>query len=254
MKLTMRLTTWLIVGVVAGLLVACGGAGSVGGAPTQTPVYVVITDTPHPDDSGVGPAESGVGQDDSGDEGGNGGSAAPAGDSSDSDLVAVPTPFLCKAEVVEQTYEGGYMFWVGGTVSERCKTEHDFDPGSGEIWVAILGDGRDDWLVFTDDWEEGVDPEKDEGLEVPEGLLQPIRGFGKVWRERLDDEDREDLGWATAPEFKFVTDYRYDPGGFLNDAGEYVPRPGVHRLVALGGEQFFFDEASETVFYIEPED
>ena len=35
----------------------------------------------------------------------------------------------------------------------------------------------------------------------PEGRYQPIRGFGKVWRE--NPQVREQLGWAIAPEQGF---------------------------------------------------
>src|SRR5688572_716123 len=49
-----------------------------------------------------------------------------------------PTPQVCEAGVIEQTFEHGRMFWVGSTTEERCKTEHQFTAGSGEIWVAIF--------------------------------------------------------------------------------------------------------------------
>jgi hypothetical protein len=249
MKLTVHpILALLTISLLAGLLVACGGGSAPGAAPTQTPIFVVITDTPHANaEESPEPAQTEEPAEPA-DE--------PAGSSSvEPELVPVPTPFLCKAEVVQQTYERGVMFWVGATIDERCKTEHDFEPGSGDIWVAIYSlDGNHEWLTFTDDWVEGVDAESDEDLEAPEDLLQPIRGFGKVWREGLTADQVEALGWATAGEFKYVTDYRYDAGGFLNDAGEYVPRPGMHRLVALGGEQYFFDETSGTVFFIPADD
>lgn len=265
MHLTVRrIALPLAIALAALALAACGSAGD-DEAMTQTPIYVVITDTPEISAADLAPAvESGTEAD---------GTAAEAGteqteavvtpepavtEAADSGVVAVPTPFLCKAEVVEQTFEHGFMFWIGGTTSERCKTEHDFTPGSGEIWIAIFEDGDarvGEWIVVTDTWDENTEPETDPDLEPPDAdLIQPARGFGKAWREGLTERQRDDLGWATAGEFKFVTDYRYDAGGFLNDAGEYVPRPGVHRIVALGGEQLFYDEQSQTVFYIAAEE
>jgi len=119
--------------------------------------------------------------------------------------------------------------------------------------VAILDETGQvgDWLRFPDEWDPATDPESDPNLEPPsEDLQQPVRGFGYIWREKLTDNQREDLGWATADEFKFTTDYRYDTGGFLNNDDEFVPRPGIHRILALGGEQFFFDETSGMVFFI----
>lgn len=234
-------------GLLAGLslivtLAACtpGGAAQ---APTQTPQYVVITDTPEggaaPESAAQTPAGSA--------------SAAPEG----SGIVPIPTPFLCKAQVIEQSFERGFMFWVGATTGERCKVEHSFEPGSGEIWVSILDESGQvgEWVIVPDTWDEATDPESDPDLEPPsDEVRQPIRGFGKAWREGLTAEQREQLGWATGDELPFVTDYRYDAGGFLNDAGEYVPRPGLHRIMGLGGEQFFYDEQSRTTFFIAPQD
>ena len=34
----------------------------------------------------------------------------------------------------------------------------------------------------------------------PKGLVEPVRGFGKVWREGTGARVRERLGWATATE------------------------------------------------------
>ena len=40
----------------------------------------------------------------------------------------------------------------------------------------------------------------------PAGLLQPIRGFGKIWRETSGVRDK--LGWATVPEQGFDTQWQ----------------------------------------------
>jgi hypothetical protein len=237
-------------------LAGCGGGGSsASAAPTQTPIYIVVTDTPAPGATQTAgqqteEAESTPESEGESEEAEN----APE----DTGVVPIPTPFVCKAEVVEQTFEQGFMFWVGGTVDERCKTKHDFEPGSGEIWVLILDEDDaqyGEWYAFIDDWDEDTDPESDPDMDPEDDdLIQPVRGFGKVWRDELTEDQRDKLGYATAGEFKFVTDYRYDPGGFLNEAGEFVPRPGIHRLVALGGEQLFFDEQSGEGHYINPGD
>ncbi|HEC23109.1 MAG TPA: hypothetical protein ENI95_09345 [Chloroflexi bacterium] len=206
------------------LLLGTACAGSAAQSPTQTPVFVVI------------PGET------------------PAG-SPTTPEAAFPTPLVCRAEIVEQSFENGRMFWVGATLEERCKQEHDFTPGSGEIWVAIFDESGlgGEWLVFVDDWDELTDPPYDITLSPPPGLIQPVRGFGKVWRERLTEEQREAIGWATSNEYKFVTDYRYEAGGYIDPEGVFVPRPGLHMLVSLGGERFFFDEPSQTFDYIPAE-
>ena len=41
-------------------------------------------------------------------------------------------------------------------------------------------------------------PDADPDIEPPDGLVQPVRGFGWVWRN--GSEVRERLGWATEPE------------------------------------------------------
>jgi hypothetical protein len=159
-----------------------------------------------------------------------------------------PTPFVCQASVIEQSFENGFMFWVGRSAEEKCRTEHSFTPGSGEVWVALFDESgeRGKWLIFVDDWDEQSDPASDPTLTPPADTAQPVRGFGKVWRERLTDEQREDLGWATGIELPFATEYRYEGTGFVNAQGEFVARPGHHVIRGLSGDSFSFDETSQT--------
>ena len=159
-----------------------------------------------------------------------------------------PTPFVCEASVIEQSFENGFMFWVGRSTEEKCQTEHSFTPGSGEIWVAIFDESgrRGEWLIFVDDWQEAKEPEMDPALTPPAKLSQPIRGFGKVWRERLTDEQREELGWATGTELPFATEYRYEGSGFINTQGQFIARPGRHVIRGLSGDAFSFDETTQT--------
>ena len=197
---------------------ACNNA--VPDTPTQTPHYVVVTDTPTP--TGNNPPAT----------------LPPA----PTDLF--PTPFSCQAEIIEQEFENGRMFWVGTTLDERCRGNHNYEPGSGEIWILI--DANDstegEWVAVSDTWDESVEPEALDNLTPPAGTTQPVRGFGKAWREGLTDEQRERLGWAASIEVRFFTDYRYDPGGFINIEGDYVARPGQHVLVTFAGNRFFLDE------------
>lgn len=166
--------------------------------------------------------------------------------------VAFPTPHQCRAEIVEQTYEGGRMFWVGRGLVERCKEQHDFALSSGEIWVLIFDKSGEtgEWYAFVDTWDSETEIPFDIAATQPPDLVQPVRGFGKVWRERLTDDQRTALGWATGSELKFVTDYRYDAGGFVDNQGTYVPRPGLHTLLSRGGERFFLDEQTGSFEYI----
>jgi hypothetical protein len=65
----------------------------------------------------------------------------------------------------------------------------------------------------------------------------------------LTDEQWSSIGWALGPELAHATQYTYDAGGIVNDAGTYVPRPGKHTIISLGGETFVFDEQSASFDY-----
>lgn len=79
-----------------------------------------------------------------------------------------------------QPFEHGRMIWL-----------------SNEARIYVLyNDGR--WQAFEDTFAEG-EPELDSTLLPPDGLLQPVRGFGKIWREALGGADAQ-IGWGLAPE------------------------------------------------------
>lgn len=139
-----------------------------------------------------------------------------------------PTETIAQIQVAEQVYERGRMVWL--------------QPVS-QIWVMIVDEeGRGRWLRYEDTFTEGEDPEIDESLNVPEGLLQPERGFGKLWRE--NPEIRDALGWAITPEFGYISQYEYHPAGSVEEGNE--PGYGHHILFSLNGEAFRFDEATNT--------
>jgi hypothetical protein len=54
------------------------------------------------------------------------------------------------------------------------------------------------WETYEDTWDE-TEPEGDPNLAPPVQLIQPKRGFGKVWREQLDGAESR-VGWATEEE------------------------------------------------------
>jgi hypothetical protein len=68
------------------------------------------------------------------------------------------------------------------------------------IYVMFTDGLAPEWALYPDNFEEGA-PESDETLVPPPGLLQPVRGFGLVWRGNPRVRDR--LGWATSPEVAF---------------------------------------------------
>ena len=64
----------------------------------------------------------------------------------------------------------------------------------GHIYV-LRADGT--FVRFDDTFDSSVDPESG-GLAPPSGLIEPIRGFGKIWRD--NHFVRDSLGWAKAIE------------------------------------------------------
>jgi hypothetical protein len=140
-----------------------------------------------------------------------------------------PTPTTGDIQVAEQLFQNGRMFWVQPTE---------------QLWVLIVtGEGRGEWTIYPDTFEDGVDPDLDPSIVPPEGLLQPERGFGKLWRNNQDVRDA--LGWASTPEFGYVSRYEYHPGGTVEN-GRYVAAPGYHILYSLYQEQFRFNEVDST--------
>lgn len=143
-----------------------------------------------------------------------------------------PTPVVGQIYIAEQSYQTGRMLWL-----------QPID----QIWVIYTDEaGRNIWAVYNDTFEEGM-LETDPTIEaqIPEpGLIQPERGFGKLWRE--NPEIRNRLGWAIEPEFGYSTRYEYRAGGEVNAQNEYVPGPGVHLVETLNREVLTFDVESGT--------
>ena len=141
-----------------------------------------------------------------------------------------PTPIINQIQVAEQVFEGGRMFWLQPTQ---------------QIWVMIVtSEGSGDWQIFEDTFADG-EAEFDPEIVPPDDLLQPERGFGKLWRENPDL--REALGWAVTPEFGFVTAYEYHAGGSLDANGQWVDDgDGYHIITSLYEEAFRFNEADLT--------
>lgn len=140
-----------------------------------------------------------------------------------------PTPVVNRIYVAEQRYENGRMFWL--------------EP-INQIWV-LYSDAEEErniWAVYTDTFQEGQ-PETDPTIVPPEGLFQPERGFGKLWRE--NPEVQEALGWALEPELGHVTDYEYRAGGRVEN-NSYISGPGYHLITSLYGDVFRFNEEDWT--------
>jgi len=110
-----------------------------------------------------------------------------------------------------QPFEGGAMIWDGAE--------------EASIYVAVNGG---EWFGRPDNFQEG-DPESDPALTPPQGLYQPRRGFGLLWRS--EDDLRQALGWAVADE--------------VGLEGTAQPFEGGYAIAGPGGRLwlFYFDGA-----------
>jgi serine/threonine-protein kinase len=137
-----------------------------------------------------------------------------------------PTATLNQIQVAEQVFEHGRMFWI--------------QPRK-QIWVMTeTSKTQGKWAVYDDTFEDG-EQDKDPTIIAPAGKYQPERGFGKLWR--LTPNLRDTLGWGLTPEFGYVSNYEYHPGGTVDTKNQYTTGPGFHILFSLYQEKFQFNEA-----------
>lgn len=113
-----------------------------------------------------------------------------------------PAPDICPLDPVVvsaaayQPFERGTMFWLGARV---------------RIYVLYADTASHSYSALQDPWHAGL-PESDPGIEPPAGYVQPVRGFGMVWR----GEDsaylnvRERLGWGLEPETGYTASFQCD--------------------------------------------
>lgn len=103
---------------------------------------------------------------------------------------------------VSQLFERGAMFWLQGAPS---------------LIYVLFNTGR--FQRFDDTYSPNADPFSG-GETPPPGLREPVRGFGKVWRQYPNV--RGDLGWALTDEAgASATVQRFDRGQMV-----YLPQRG----------------------------
>jgi hypothetical protein len=126
-----------------------------------------------------------------------------------------PAPDSCPAGLpvvsaaAEQPFERGILIWLEATDSV----------------IVFYDNGR--WQRFDDTWTEDqlkINP----ALVPPVDRFQPIRGFGKVWRE--SPEVREALGWALGVELGFEST--------IQDQAIIPDRPDLTYLLTYNGQVF----------------
>jgi hypothetical protein len=114
-------------------------------------------------------------------------------------LIGCPVAAVVTGGSAYQPFQNGVMLWLEPT---------------GRIY-ALANTGE--YIDFVDTWNAAVDPERG-GETPPAGLLEPIRGFGKVWRDNPAVRNR--LGWATADESgATVALLAYERGAMVSLAG-----------------------------------
>ncbi len=120
---------------------------------------------------------------------------------------STPSGTICPAEAIEtaaaeQRFDNGFMIWLK-------------DVSGGTILV-FYDDGRVN--QFADTWQPDQ-LEGDPNITPPSGLYQPVRGFGKVWRENnLGDT----LGWAIEEEQGFDGKWQRDMSASPSSDSAYL--------------------------------
>ncbi|HNP73961.1 MAG TPA: hypothetical protein PKK15_22785 [Kouleothrix sp.] len=118
--------------------------------------------------------------------------------------LGCPQPAIQGAPGAVQPFEHGSMLWVDlGAQGRKIYVLPPRPEGADATLTPIR------FQVFDDTWAEGQPVNA--GLTPPGSLLEPQRGFGKVWREH--PEVRARLGWAFAPESPAAADYQPWSGG-----------------------------------------
>jgi len=102
-------------------------------------------------------------------------------------LLGCPTLGEVGLNVAVQRFEHGWMVWEARR-------------GTTPPTIHTLFDDNQQYARFDDTYAPDTDP-AGASITPPPGLFQPMRGFGKVWREGIAVAVRDRLGWAIAPEF-----------------------------------------------------
>ncbi|HUW09697.1 MAG TPA: META domain-containing protein, partial [Anaerolineae bacterium] len=132
----------------------------------------------------------------------------------------------------EQSFQHGRMIWLEGIPAEsdgqgvaRSQTVYVLhysgaDPSEG---------GQVE--VFADTWTD-AELASDLSIVAPAGLYQPVRGFGKVWRENPGVRAR--LGWALNEERGFDGAYQVDWQDSQHVVGDRYIQTADGKVVWLG--------------------
>lgn len=147
-------------------------------------------------------------------------------------LAALPpaTPDVAIYSAVYQSFQGGAMTYIAEL---------------RQIWVLVETPGKrgGPYYRFDDSFVDG-DTEEIAGLSVPAGLLQPHRGFGRIWREQPGL--RAQLGWATNYELPFSMRVARVASGAFDALGNFVIGKGLWMMTLHDNSIAYFNEATNT--------
>jgi hypothetical protein len=133
------------------------------------------------------------------------------------DASTLFTSSAVSSGAAQQTFEHGVMIWLD---SER------------RIYVLYDDQGTPAWAVFPDGFSDGQ-PDSDPAIIPPSGMLQPVRGFGLIWRTQAGVRDR--LGWATQPEIGYTA--QIDGAATATDSVTYITSQGGGAFALTGPGQ-----------------
>ena len=143
---------------------------------------------------------------------------------------AGPFP-LINVPIVEQQFERGQMIWVQAAGTSQ-----------GRIYVIFYDTNRSRlvYKYFYDTWREG--DANSSGETPPSGKVEPIGGFGKVWRE--NPFVRDTLGWAVTTEAANRGHVQYFRSGNHRSSNQMIYRSSSDRVFLVYGQTLGGDDAT----------
>jgi hypothetical protein len=146
-----------------------------------------------------------------------------------------PPPTQINIAAVYEPFERGFMIYL----SDRK-----------QIWVFIrptlantttnLPVNFGQWLAYADTFKDG-EPETDPTFAAPTRLLQPKRGFGKVWRENVPV--RVGIGWALDWEVPYNASLTTYPIGTI-EGGKFNHKFSFHLITITDGSVIHVNEST----------
>jgi hypothetical protein len=133
-----------------------------------------------------------------------------------------------------QRFEHGLMIWIEALDAYYVLADHDHKvSGDAQGWSSLTS-----LRVIRGplDLKPGASPENRLAETPPTGRVEPVSGFGLVWRGEVvgAEGNRGALGWALEPEYGFDTLYQCEiPCDSYWDCYLQVPREEVYHLYWL---------------------